>query len=443
MTPFDEAIKAHDEAVAACGPTIWIGAEPTFTDRFSESPEWLSEALGATKQAYACRILQRLREQHPGALVLRTLGRQYAEEKRPRWSLGLYQRRDGESLSQAVPPDPLTDAGECDAARMQAFWRKLVVALEQQGWPATGFQTDGELNLRVLFRLDGPRPEADPLRDPRLARPSLHEHPIPLTGAVDKLARQGSYLVALGCAPLDARDRQLPCLELPAFADVTSFQRFVQLAGAAAKQAGLSALVWRGFPPPVDATVAWTTLTPDPAVLEINAAPAANAEQFLSMSRMLYDTAQAEGLWPYRLQYNGCLSDSGGGGQFTLGGPSPATSPFFINPQLLPRLIRYLNHHPALSYWFAPSYLGSHSQSPRPDENVRESFSELAVTLHQLDSRESPEPRIHLAQPEPVSGGYIRQFSSQRTEYRETLESLSAGTRLSGSGGMPGLSHAA
>jgi uncharacterized protein (DUF2126 family) len=394
ITSFDDAIKAHDEAVAACGPAVWIGSEPTFTNRFSESPEWLSEALGEKKQAYARRILERLREQHPDALVLRTLGRQYAEEQRPRWSLGLYQRHDGASLSQAVPPDPLTGACTCDAERMQVFWRELVAALEQQGWPAAGFKTDGELGLRVLFRLDGRRPEADPQRDSRLARPSLHEHPIPLTGAVDKLAREGSYLVALGCAPVDEQDRRLPCLELPAFADVASFQRFVQLVGAAAKQAGLSALVWRGFPPPVDASVAWTTLTPDPAVLEINSAPATNTGQFLSMSRLLYGMAQAEGLWPYRLQYNGGLSDSGGGGQFTLGGPSPETSPFFVNPQLLPRLIRYLNHHPALSYWFAPSYLGSHSQSPRPDENVRESFSELAVALHQFDIRKHPDPEF-------------------------------------------------
>jgi uncharacterized protein (DUF2126 family) len=69
-------------------------------------------------------------------------------------------------------------------------------------------------------------------------------------------------------------------------------------------------------------------------------------------------------------------------------------SPFFVAPQLLPRLIRYLNRHPALSYWFAPLYVGSHSQSPRPDENVRESFSELAVALQQLAAKENPEPEF-------------------------------------------------
>jgi uncharacterized protein (DUF2126 family) len=186
----------------------------------------------------------------------------------------------------------------------------------------------------------------------------------------------------------------MPCLELPAFGEVASFQRFVELVGAATREAGLRTLVWRGFPPPVDASVAWTTLTPDPAVLEINAAPAVDAQEFLAMSGVLYDTAAGEGLWPFRLQYHGGLSDSGGGGQFTLGGPTPETSPFFLEPQLLPRLIRYLNQHPILSYWFAPAYLGSHSQSPRPDENVRESFNELAVALSQLKRLEVPKPEF-------------------------------------------------
>ena len=91
---------------------------------------------------------------------------------------------------------------------------------------------------------------------------------------------------------------------------------------------------------------------------------------------------------------HGCDSDSGGGGQFTLGGPSPAHSPFFVYPQLAARLVRYLNHHPALSYWFAPAYVGSFSQSPRTDENVRESFSELSVALQQLAKTTDPQPEF-------------------------------------------------
>jgi uncharacterized protein (DUF2126 family) len=389
---FDAAVVAHDAALETAAVDVWIGAEPTFTLRSSESPEWLTEALGETKAYYARRILKRLHNQYPGSLVMRTVGRQYNGEDRPRWSLGLYRRRDGAALADYLPDDPLGAVTSCDKEQIHDFRCNLIELLDRRGWKACGFVSDGSMGQRILFRLDGERPQADPLRDPRLARGSLHERAIPISGAVDELAGEGVYLLAIGCISEAEGNDRLPCIELPAFQDVASFLVLIRLVSEAAAMAGLQQLVWLGFSPPVDHTVAWTTLTPDPAVVEINSAPAANGRQFLETSRMLYSVAEAEGLSACRLHYNGNLTDSGGGGQFTLGGPSPDQSPFFAYPQLLPRLIRYLNRHPALSYWFAPSYVGSFSQSPRPDENVRESFSELSVALQQLASAAEPLP---------------------------------------------------
>jgi len=391
---FDTAIRAHDEALAASDLAIWIGAEPTFTNRWSESPEWLTDALGETKQACACRILERLRDSCPGSLVLRTLGRQYPGEERPRWSLGLYQRRDGRGLTDGLPPDPLSTPRPCEAERVTAFWLSLSRALDRDGWAATAFRIEGELGLRVLFRSDGQQPQADPTTEARLSRAALEVQAIPPSGAADDLAAEGLYLVALGCTHTEPGNSLQPCIELPCFPDVALFLDFVRRVAQSASEAGLTVLVWRGFPPPVDENVAWTTLTPDPAVVEINAAPAASVTEFLETSRRLYTLAEAEGLAPYRLQYNGEMADSGGGGQFTLGGPSPAGSPFFVAPQLMTRLVVYLNHHPALSYWFAPLYVGSFSQSPRPDENVLESFSELQVALQHLAATAEPEPEF-------------------------------------------------
>ena len=57
---FDQAISMHDNAVAAAGLTVWVGSEPTFTDRFSESAEWLREANGKNKQQRACQLLASL-----------------------------------------------------------------------------------------------------------------------------------------------------------------------------------------------------------------------------------------------------------------------------------------------------------------------------------------------------------------------------------------------
>lgn len=391
---FDAALRAHDEAMMACGLEVWVGAEPTFTNRLSEAPEWLTDALGETKLTYACHIIEQLRDRSPGSIILRTLGRQYAGEERPRWSLGLYQRRDARMLASGLPADPLGASCHCDADCMRAFWRSLTAALGGDGWAATGFHIDAYMGLRVLFRCDGQPPAADPATDARLRRDSLHSQAIPPGGAVDDLAGEGLYLVALGCAPTGPEDSLQPCIEMPAFSEVPRFMAFVQRVAEAAQKAGLTTLVWRGFPPPVDATVAWTTLTPDPAVVEVNEAPAATTTAFLAMNRTLFAVVEEAGLAPYRLQYNGKVSESGGGGQFTLGGPSPSRSPFFVAPQLMTRLVTYLNAHPSLSYWFAPLYVGSYSQSPRPDESVPESFSELQVALQQLAAAAEPEPEF-------------------------------------------------
>ena len=391
---FDAAIRAHDEAVAASGIDVWIGAEPTFTNRHSESPEWLSEALGETKQAYACRIIEELRDRYPGSIILRTLGRQYAGEPQPRWNLGLYRRRDGHTLANSLPVDPLSEACACEMQGMITFWQSLADQLNRNGCAATAFQVDVEMGLRILFTADAQTLSVDPAADPRLLRAPVQSQAIPPEGLEDDLAAEGLYMVSIGCATSGPDNSLQPCIELPGFADVKLFADFVQRVAIAATTAELSSLVWRGFPPPVDASVAWMTLTPDPAVLEVNEAPAASITGFLDMSRRLFDVVQSSGLAPYRLNYNGDISESGGGGQFTLGGPDVEHSPFFVAPQLLSRLIVYLNHHPSLSYWFAPIYLGSYSQSPRTDENVLESFSELQVALQHLAATAAPTPEF-------------------------------------------------
>jgi uncharacterized protein (DUF2126 family) len=49
--------------------------------------------------------------------------------------------------------------------------------------------------------------------------------------------------------------------------------------------------------------------------------------------------------------------------------------------------VRYLSHHPSLSYAFAGDCVGSASQGPRPDEGVRERWEELQVAVDRLEAR--------------------------------------------------------
>jgi uncharacterized protein (DUF2126 family) len=155
--------------------------------------------------------------------------------------------------------------------------------------------------------------------------------------------------------------------------------------GPVADESGMDAPA--AAPPPWEPRTAWLTVTPDPGVVEVNLAPAPDLSTFAAFLEAVYRAAAEVGLAPERFRFNGQAVDSGGGGQITLGGPTPEQSPFFLRPQLLPSLVRYLNHHPALSYAFATECVGSASQGPRADEGVRERFEELQVALDRLAIR--------------------------------------------------------
>ena len=206
----------------------------------------------------------------------------------------------------------------------------------------------------------------------------------------DALAEGGDYLILLDLVDADG----WPAVELPALADTGLYRELLTAVAEGARAAGLSGLVLRGHPPPVDRHLHWSSITPDPAVIEANLAPAADLVELFRVNQALFAAAADCGLTPYRLHYNGRESDSGGGGQITIGGPTPEASPFFQEPRLLPRLIRYFNHHPALSYWLAPESIGSGSQAPRPDEGPRERWLELEIALEQLARCAVPDPGL-------------------------------------------------
>ncbi|MGE0013982.1 MAG: transglutaminase family protein [Azoarcus sp.] len=387
--PLLDDLSNLDARIGELGAEIWIGAEPTFTDRYSESAEWLQLALGGEKEARAGQLLRDFSGSFPGCALLRTLGRQYPGEPSARWSLGVLARRDGVALWRG-PPDPLLVSAPCAENDIQRFSLCLLEQCAARGWAAE--TREGATDWRVVTRCDD-RPIS--IDDPSAAqcyRASLHSAPIPVEGVHDALAASGHFLLLLATLP----DTQggWPVLELPAVTDVASYAALLDMVAAAALAAGINGLVLRGHPPPSDAGLHWTSLTPDPAVIEANLAPATDLTSFYRVNAALFSAAEGLGLYPYRLYYNGGEADSGGGGQLTLGGPSAENSPFFVVPHLLPRLVRYLNRHPALSYWFAPDSIGSGSQAPRADEGPQERRVELEVALEQLERIPAPEPGL-------------------------------------------------
>jgi uncharacterized protein (DUF2126 family) len=252
--------RAQDEAFRRDGLAVWIGAEPTFTDRDSQEPHWLWRAEGGDKAERAEALLRALVTRLGGAArLLRVEGRRFPGEEAPRFCLG------------------------------------------------------------ALYRPGAP-----------------------------------------GAAPRALDDRGLADPPVPP-------------------------------PAPADGE-RWLTVTPDPGVVEVNLAPAPDLATFALHAVAVYAAAAEAGLSPVRFRWNGQVTDSGGGGQLTFGGPSPEESPFFLRPRLLPSLVRYLNHHPSLSYAFAPDCVGSAGQGPRPDEGTRELFEELGVALDRLALGGRPGP---------------------------------------------------
>ena len=184
-----------------------------------------------------------------------------------------------------------------------------------------------------------------------------------------------------------AEGRHSPEEEAPRFAFGALWDRLARGRGepAVVDAAGLGA---QAVPPPSPGPdSAWLTVTPDPAVVEVNMAPASDLGEFHLFARSVWEAAEEAGLSPVRYRYDGQVSESGGGGQVTLGASLPSLSPFFARPWLLPGLLRLFNRHPSLSYLFAPECVGSASQGPRPDEGVRERFDELGVALDLLAAR--------------------------------------------------------
>lgn len=390
---FDAAVRRHDARVAALGLTIWAGSEPTFTDRSAQTPEWLSQALGGDKAPRAEDVLGGICRRFPGSMVMRSVGRQYPGEERPRWNFGIYRHRD-ETAAWHGPPDPLLAQfpPETDpAASLDAWAAALGTELEARGYPVSPVATDDAPMRRLLMRANADVALPDP-RDACLTRSSVHDRATPPGGLCDELAEAGAYLFMLGMQAFDGQSTAR--IELPMFNQVPMFLDVLGCVAQAARTCHLPSLVLAGYPPPVDDTVEWTTVTPDPAVIEINSAPSVDAEHFLRCSREIYAAAEAQGLAPYRLYFNGAVADSGGGGQITLGGPSPEASPFLHEARLLPRLVRFFNRHPALSYLYCHDFVGGSGQSVRADERGTDAFDELELALALLDRQAELSPEL-------------------------------------------------
>ncbi len=149
-------------------------------------------------------------------------------------------------------------------------------------------------------------------------------------------------------------------------------------------------VILEGYEPPFDKRVDKILVTPDPGVIEVNINPAHSWPELVKNITTLYDQARLSRLGTEKFMLDGRHTGTGGGNHITLGGITPADSPFLRNPGLLRSLITFWQHHPSLSYIFSGSFIGPTSQAPRVDEGREDALYELDLAFSQIPDEANP-----------------------------------------------------
>lgn len=409
------------------GVGLTMGGEPTFIsiDDF-ESVQWQVEALGDEKRKIAAQLLKHLKNKfsRDGALLHYGLGKWYSGEDLPRWALGCYWRRDGvpiwrkpelcaedgkdyghtqkqaEIFIQAlakhldVNPDCIIPVDEPETQELAGYTLPLLPVLRAGAlhWSTCHWQMpEGVSSNTPLALLKGNSPIG--LRLPLNSIPwsddleveAMSQASSAYAGPYPVESVKNSIRVALS---VEAQRGTLHVF-LPPLTSARSFLNLIAAIEDTAQKVG--PVLIEGYPPPSNAGIEGFQVTPDPGVIEVNIQPAANWDELVKITTIVYQEARQCRLGTEKYTREGRRISTGGGAHITIGGNTTHESPLLRRPDLLWSLIRYWQNHPSLSYLFSGLFVGPTSQSPRVDEARHESLYELEVAFQHLQpNRELP-----------------------------------------------------
>ena len=178
---------------------------------------------------------------------------------------------------------------------------------------------------------------------------------------------------------------------MPPLKSAESWVRLMAVLEQACIEADVKPVI-EGYEPPRDARLQSFRLTPDPGVIEVNIHPSSSFDELVHRTETLYEAARLSRLGAEKFMVDGRHTGTGGGNHMTLGGNTPANSPFLRRPDMLRSLITFWQHHPSLSYLFSGMFVGPTSQAPRIDEARSESLYELEMALSRLPEGETNRP---------------------------------------------------
>jgi uncharacterized protein (DUF2126 family) len=397
--PVWKAIRACGNAVEASlgrsGVSLTMGGEPTFVPVHPTGAEWQTAALGPTKLAYARKFAHAfIREACPGAVLIETSGKHYPGEPLPRWTLLVQRRADGVPawknpalLAADTTPGTLTPPAA------KTFLTALAKALAVDAAFAIPFAEPAAPTATIGYVLPLDHPDGKWVTDdwratfpaPALIPLFPGESPAGLRLPLGQLAEKNLRRALTA----EVREGKLQLFIPPLL--LSSYLTLLNHIEATLVATKFTDVVLAGYAPPPDAALPTVGLASDPGVLEINVAPCATWSDYDHQLTQLYTAAASVGLCARKLQLNGREVGTGGGAHLVFGAPPGLYSPFFAFPALLPSVIRYFQHHPALSYAFTGAYMGPSSQAPRIDESTFEALYELEIACAAAENLGSPQ----------------------------------------------------
>lgn len=361
--------------------SLTMGGEPTFIPAQPDTAEWTTAAMGETKLGYARRMTRELiREVYPGALAMQVFGKWYPGEPLPRWNCMLLHRESGGPLWPATDRLLLDDVSGRNAPGTAAALMATVagqLGLSEYVLPAQDPAVP-ESPAGWVLPLDYDAGHWTSAKWPFGAKQPLElfvgDSPVGLRLPLGEL-KEGTMRTAL---TVEVRHGALEIFVPPL--DWEGFQALIEFFHATIAASEFGDIVFCGYAPKAAGSALLKFgLAADPGVLEVNLPPAPNWKTYDAHLRHAAAAAAAVGLHLTKLQLNGAIHGTGGGAHLAFGGPTEAENPFLQEPRRIVSLLRYWQHHPALSYLFTGQYVGPGSQAPRVDEGPGHGLYELEV----------------------------------------------------------------